>query len=233
MSKDNDENPSQEITGGFPSEVEMLEAGYVRSAFSGSPDVSGRVTAAGSPFPTHEEIIQAGYVPLSRRTGRLRSNPRVGQMFWVDFPHDAYAPEFEKEHPGIIIRGPYKLQHSTCIVIPVSSRLQKAGSYIHQLSGNPNPKKRELTVYAVCDHIYTINTNRLRPMINHSGKPVFPYVDKKDMQNIFKIMESVLNRSFTTVNERAVEEVPVPEADPSSDRKTKDDRKVLTVSRRS
>lgn len=104
MSKEEDKNTLPSPDDKFPSESELLQAGYVRANFNEKPDVSGLLTAAGHPFPTHEEIIRAGYVPLSRRVGRLQSRPRVGQMYWVDFPHDAYAPEFEREHPGIIVR---------------------------------------------------------------------------------------------------------------------------------
>src|SRR3546814_9470875 len=40
-------------------------------------------------------------------------------MYWVDFPHDAYVPEFVNEHPGIIIRAANSLS-DTCIILPVT-----------------------------------------------------------------------------------------------------------------
>lgn len=215
----------------FPSEVELLEAGYVRASFHEQPDVSGLVTAAGHPFPTHEEIVRAGYVPLSRRVGRLQSRPRVGQMYWVDFPHDAYAPEFEREHPGIIVRAANKLLHDTCIVLPVTSAEQRAGTHFHKLSRNPNPKGHDqgITAYAVCDHLYTVNTNRLRPLVNSSGRLVFPKVDPEDMKEIFTAMEKVLSRSFCTVQAEHKIEVPGREAGPVSERRTKNGRPVLSL----
>ena len=211
MSEDKDHGAGIGAAKGFPSEVELLEAGYVRASFDEMPDVSGLLTAAGHPFPTHEEIVQAGYVPLSRRASRLRSRPRVGQMYWVDFPHDAYAPEFEREHPGIIVRAANKLHHDTCIVLPVTSAAQKAGSHFYQLSENPNPKGRDkgITAYVVCDHLYTVNTNRLRPMVTSTNRIVFPRVVAKDMEAVFQILEKVLNRSFCTAIQAPVETAPL------------------------
>ena len=146
-----DDQPTMEVP--FPTEAELLAAGYVPIPtdeellaqgyvpidFTNMPDVAHLLTEAGHPFPLHHEIIKAGYVPISRRERRIVSRPRMGQMYWIDFPHDAYAPEFVKEHPGIVIRAANSL-HDTCIILPVTSAQQKAGTNFHQLSRNPNPK---------------------------------------------------------------------------------------------
>lgn len=229
MSKDEDKDQGAkaELFPAFPSEVDLLAAGYVRASFREKPNVSNLVTVAGHPFPTHEEIVQAGYVPLSRRAGRLTSRPRVSQMYWVDFPHDAYAPEFEREHPGIIVRAANRLQNDTCIVLPVTSASQKAGTHFHQLAENPNPKGRDkgIIAYVVCDHLYTVNTNRLRPLVSARGRPVFPKVGSDDMNAIFQILEKVLNRSFCTAIQAAA---PVPEIkDLHHKRETKNGRPIL------
>lgn len=187
------------MTPPFQTEAEILAAGYVSIAFGNMPDVSTMQTVAGHPFPTHAEIVKAGYLPSSRRERRISSTPRVGQMYWVDFPHDAYAPEFVKEHPGIVIRAARSL-HSTCIILPVTSAAQTAGTHFHQLSSNPNPRGQAqgITAFVVCDHIYTVHINRLRPLLSARGQPVFPKVAKQDMDAIFTILRSVLNAAFTT-----------------------------------
>lgn len=215
MSVEKDENEVVDGETVFPTDAESLYAGYVRANFSDAPDVSAMKTAVGHPFPTHEEIVSAGYVPLSRRTGRLRSRPRVAQMYWVDFPHDAYPPEFEREHPGIIIRAASKLQNDTCIVLPVTSATQKAGTHFHTLSWNPNTDGRAkgIIAHVVCDHIYTVNTNRLRPLI-WKGKPCFPKVKPEDLKVIFGILEKVLNASFTVILEQEALAVPRAPAKP-------------------
>lgn len=182
----------------FPTQDELYKAGYSRINLSISPDTTNLRTEEGHPFPSHSEIIKAGYVPISeiikagyvpvsRRERRIVSRPRVGQMYWIDFPHDAYAPEFVKEHPGIVIRAAQSL-HDTCIILPVTSTAQKAGTHFHQLSYNPNPKGREegRIAYVVCDHIYTVNINRLRPLVD-KRKPIFPKILEKDLDGILKL----------------------------------------------
>ena len=74
-------------------------------------------------------------------------------MLWVDFPHDAYEPEFVGEHPGIVVRAAQNFRHDTCIIVPVSSAEQRTGSQFHRLSKNPNPNGSEIVAYAVCDHL--------------------------------------------------------------------------------
>ncbi|MDF1670869.1 MAG: type II toxin-antitoxin system PemK/MazF family toxin [Roseovarius sp.] len=204
VENEQDENAGKYLA--FPTDAELLDAGYVRTSFSETPDVSDKKTSTGHPFPTHEEIVSAGYVPLSRRTGRLRSRPRVSQMYWVDFHHDAYSPEFVGEHPGIVIRAAKSLNNDTCIVLPVTSREQTAGTHFHTLSRNPNRdgQKRGVIAHVVCDHIYTVNNNRLRPLIGN-GAPYFPFTESKDMKAIFGILEKVLGLSLTAIEVRQAE----------------------------
>ena len=180
----------------FPTDEELLAAGYVPIDFSNMPEVADLITEAGHPFPHHHEIIKAGYVPISRRERRILSRPRMAQMYWIDFPHDAYAPEFVGEHPGIVIRAANSL-HDTCIILPVTSRKQKAGTHFHELSKNPNPKGQEegRIAYVVCDHLYTVNINRFRPLV-HKGKAIYPKVEPDDLTAIFAIVQKVLGAAF-------------------------------------
>src|SRR3546814_20111184 len=96
------------MAGPFPCSADGVGAGVVRIMnsedfesrcfvpidFKNMPAVEDMTTELGHPFPQHHEIIKAGYIPISRRERRIQSRPRVGQMYWVDFPHDAYVPEF-------------------------------------------------------------------------------------------------------------------------------------------
>ncbi|MXP44845.1 type II toxin-antitoxin system PemK/MazF family toxin [Allopontixanthobacter sediminis] len=177
----------------IPTNEDLLAKGFVPINFRNMPAVENMTTELGHPFPQHHEIIKAGYVPISRRERRIQSRPRVGQMYWVDFPHDAYVPEFVNEHPGIVIRAANSL-HDTCIILPVTSAQQQAGTHFHQLSKNPNPKGHAegRTAYVVCDHLYTVNVNRLRAILSLKGSPVFPKVEAHDMTAIFGIVEKVL-----------------------------------------
>lgn len=196
MSNDDATTNGSDAQAPFPTDEELLAAGYVPIDFSNMPDVSNLVTDQGHPFPRHDEIIKAGYVPISRRERRIVSRPRMGQMYWIDFPHDAYAPEFVNEHPGIIIRAANSL-HDTCIILPVTSAQQKAGTHFHQLSKNPNPKGQAegRIAYVVCDHLYTVNINRLRPLV-YNGKAIVPKVEPHDLTAIFTIVQNVLGSAF-------------------------------------
>lgn len=87
-----DDQPTMEVP--FPTEAELLAAGYVPIPtdeellaqgyvpidFTNMPDVAHLLTEAGHPFPLHHEIIKAGYVPISRRERRIVSRPRMGRL---------------------------------------------------------------------------------------------------------------------------------------------------------
>jgi uncharacterized protein YifN (PemK superfamily) len=149
-----------------------------------------------------------GLIRPSRRERRINSAPRVGQYYWVDFPHDAYAPEFVGEHPGIVVRAARHL-NDTCVIMPVTSSPQAEAKHIHRLRENPNPNYRDRKVWAVCSHLYTIHNARLRPVTDARRRPVFPRVGEDDMEgiyacirhafpNIFRVA-AVIERSAATV----------------------------------
>lgn len=143
-----------------------------------------------------EEICtRYGLVRTSRRTRLINSTPRVSQYFWVDFPHDAYAPEFVGEHPGIVIRAARRLS-DTCVIVPVTSKLQAEAKHIHRLQKNPNPQYPDLAVWAVCDHLYTIHTARLRP-VRDRYRPLYPRVASADMEAIYACIRHTFPNVFT------------------------------------
>jgi uncharacterized protein YifN (PemK superfamily) len=136
-----------------------------------------------------------GLIKPSRRELRINSAPRVGQYFWVDFPHDAHVPEFVGEHPGIVVRAAHRLK-DTCVIVPVTSSPQSENKHIHRLKRNPNPKYRDREVWAICDHLYTIHNARLRPVTDSRRHPVFPRVDKDDMEEIYDCIRHAFPNIF-------------------------------------
>lgn len=143
-------------------------------------------------FPTDEELKNAGWIRRSRRPHNLHSTPRVGQVYWVDFPTDAYSPEFEEMHPGVIIRAARTFADH-CIVIPLTHREQRNNPHAYKLMKNPRPDDSAAS-WAVCDHIYTIALGPLRPITNRHGKPLNPRVD---LTAIFTRIQGVLAAVFT------------------------------------
>lgn len=125
-----------------------------------------------------------GLIRPSRRRRLIESTPRVAQYFWVDFPHDAYVPEFVGEHPGIVVRTAQSL-NDTCVIVPVTSSPQKEAKHIHRLKKNPNPNYPDRPVWAVCSHLYTIHTARLRTVKDIRRRPIFPRVERDDMEAIY------------------------------------------------
>ena len=148
-------------------------------------------------FPSDEELRDAGWVRISRRDRLITSTPRVGQYFWVDFPHDAYAPEFVDEHPGIVVRAARGL-HDTCIIVPLTSRPQDDARHKHHLATNPNPKGQAegIEAWAICDHLYTVHIARLRPIKDRFQRAIYPQADPKDLQAIFAAIRGSLHRVF-------------------------------------
>ncbi|MDT8262001.1 type II toxin-antitoxin system PemK/MazF family toxin [Roseomonas sp. DSM 102946] len=140
-----------------------------------------------------------GWVPPSRRKPAFNGTPRRGQYFWVDFPHDAYAPEFFGEHPGIVVRAAQNMQ-DTCIIVPVTSTPPvTTAPHIHQLARNPNPLTPTRPVWAICNHLYTVHVARLRPCKAKYGNNIFPTVDRADMTEIYqRIAKAVLPAGWST-----------------------------------
>jgi uncharacterized protein YifN (PemK superfamily) len=141
-----------------------------------------------------QKALAAGWIQRTKRQHTLRSTPRVGQVFWVDFPSDSYAPEFEKEHPGIIIRAPQSMS-GTCIVVPMTHRSAENNPHAHKLIKNPNSNDFE-DAWAICDHLYTVSLGRLR-RFEYRGFPRDLWIDEQDKQEIFTKIQRVLHVVFT------------------------------------
>ncbi|MBW3096159.1 type II toxin-antitoxin system PemK/MazF family toxin [Pseudohoeflea coraliihabitans] len=87
---------------------------------------------------------------------RLKSAPRIRQLYWCDLPKDAQLPEFWKRRPVIILSKNATL-YGAVTVIPCSTQAQ------------PNPKLAfalRTTIdgraaWAVCDKPMTVAVSRL------------------------------------------------------------------------
>lgn len=139
-------------------------------------------------------IEAAGYVLKSRRQHSLHSTPRVGQVFWVDFPSDAYVPEFVGEHPAVVVRAAQRMS-DPCIVVPLTHSLNVKTPHAHKL--NKNPDKRDARdAYAICSHLYTVSLGRLRRFEQKSFQKDV-YLDIADQEAIFDNIRRALARVFS------------------------------------
>lgn len=168
------------------------------------------------PFPSDEELRDAGWVRISRRDRLITSTPRVGQYFWIDFPHDAYPPEFVDEHPGIVVRAARQL-HDTCIVVPLTSKPQDDAIHKHRLAQNPNPRGQAdgIVAWAICDHLYTVHIARLRPIRDRYDRAIYPTATAEDLQAIFTAIRGALHRVFATSAETPSKPAAAPTLSPS------------------
>jgi uncharacterized protein YifN (PemK superfamily) len=136
----------------------------------------------------------AGRIKRTRRQHSLHSTPRVCQVFWVDFPADAYSPEFEHEHPGVVIKAAQSMS-DTCMVVPMTHRPDAANPHAHLLAKNPNPDDPE-EAWVICNHVYTVALGRLR-RFQRRGHFRDIYLSIEDQEAIFTKIQKVLHAVFS------------------------------------
>lgn len=176
------------------------------------PILAAQVEKVTIQMPSDDELLKAGWVKRSRRDRLIQSVPRIGQAFWIDFPHDAYAPEFVGEHPGVVVRAARRL-HDTCVVVPLTSCEQDDEKHTHKLKTNPNPvgRKKGIVAYAVCNHLYTVHLARLRPVVER-GRNLYPKVQKEDLDAIIAKIRVAMPHVFVTTAENGEVEAPATDA---------------------
>lgn len=155
--------------------------------------VEQKAPAASRPID-EAELHAAGWVRKSRRSHTLHSTPRVGQVFWVNFAKDNFSPEFEGEHPAVVVRAARRLS-DTCIIVPLTHRVQVENPHALKLRRNPNKDDPE-DAWAVCDHIYTVALGRLRRMRTRKGNTAPVAIDSDDLASIFSKIQRVLHVVF-------------------------------------
>jgi uncharacterized protein YifN (PemK superfamily) len=129
---------------------------------------------------------------------RLNQRARFGQVFWCGFPVDAPKAEFHSEHPVVVIRAAKDL-HDTCIVVPITTRPHLASTTVFKLLRNYNPSAPQLDVWAICNHLYTVSQERLRPFY-HKGRPVVPKMEADDLANVLEAVRNGLPQVFGKAN---------------------------------
>ena len=87
---------------------------------------------------------------------RLKSAPKIRQLYWCDFPKDAQLPEFWKSRPVIIVSYRNTLSGSVT-VIPCSTEPQDANQWAVAIKTAFTAEKS----WAICDKPYTVAVSRL------------------------------------------------------------------------
>lgn len=87
---------------------------------------------------------------------RLKSMPKVREIFWCDFQTDAQLPELWKRRP-VVVASFRQTLHSAVTVIPCSSLEQDQNKWSVKLSISIDGKAS----WAICDKLTTVAVSRL------------------------------------------------------------------------
>lgn len=89
---------------------------------------------------------------------RLKSAPKVRQLYWCDFPKDAQLPEFWKRRPVIILSMNATL-YGAVVVVPCSTQAQPDPKLAFPLQTTIDGR----AAWAICDKPTTVAVSRLIP----------------------------------------------------------------------
>jgi mRNA interferase MazF len=125
----------------------------------------------------------------------LRRSTRVGEVYWCSFSPHNWVPEFDDQHLVVIIRGGKK-DHGAHIVVPLTKRSQGDSPHGYRLGRNPNPGSAP-EAWAVCDHVYTVASERLKLLRDSKGVTKDPErIDSEDLTEISRRVFNALRTFF-------------------------------------
>ncbi len=93
---------------------------------------------------------------------KIKAAPKLGNVYWCQFPADARKPEFWKTRPVVVISYANSLL-GPVLVVPLTTKDQGANKWAFRLEANPVPKDSRPSS-AVCNHLYTVACSRLVPI---------------------------------------------------------------------
>ena len=113
----------------------------------------------------------------------LRRSTRLGEVYWCDFSPLNWPPEFDYKHLVVVIRGAKK-ESGAHVIVPLTKRPQIDNPHGYRLIHNPNPGSADES-WAVCDHVYTVASERLKLLRDSRGVTKEPgRIDAIDLREI-------------------------------------------------
>lgn len=116
--------------------------------------------------------------PPSRHSPKIKSAPRIRQVYWCDLPEDAQLPEFWKRRPVLILSKTAKL-HGSVTVLPFTTKPQTDNRMAYPMV-SPIDGQR---TWVICDYLTTIAVSRL-----HMPGRFAPRVSQEDFNRILSIV---------------------------------------------
>ncbi len=87
---------------------------------------------------------------------RIKSAPKIRQLYWCDFPADAHLPEFWKRRPVIVLSKTATL-HGAVVVVPCSTDADQDPRLAVPLRTTIDGR----AAWAICDKPTTVAVSRL------------------------------------------------------------------------
>lgn len=115
------------------------------------------MTAQPPGVPTPDDELTAPEVP-----NRINFAPKLGNVYWCEFPADARKPEFWKTRPVIVVSYANTLL-GPVLVVPLTTKPQPGNKWAYGMPQNPVPRESRAS-WAVCNHVYTVSCSRLSPI---------------------------------------------------------------------
>ena len=115
--------------------------------------------------------------PPPRVGSRIRSAPRIRQVYWCDFPEDAQLPEFWKRRPVLIFSKKARL-YGNVTVLPFTTKSQPDNPAAYPLV-SPLDGQRS---WVICDYLATVAVSRL-----HLPGRMVPRVEPDDFNRIVEL----------------------------------------------
>lgn len=90
---------------------------------------------------------------------RLKSAPKIRQLYWCDLPQDAHLPEMSKRRPVIVLSFKKTQLYGTVVVIPCTTKPQQDDESAFPLETTIDGRAG----WAICDKPMTVAVSRLVP----------------------------------------------------------------------
>ncbi|MCB1454156.1 MAG: type II toxin-antitoxin system PemK/MazF family toxin [Rhizobiaceae bacterium] len=123
-----------------------------------------------------EMFAERGDVPPRIRP-RLKSAPRIRQLYWCDLPRDAQLPELWKRRPVVILSKNSTL-FGAVTVVPCSTQAQPDPKLAFPLRTTIDGR----AAWAICDKPMTVAVSRLVP--THGAITRLPQEEFEEMVGV-------------------------------------------------
>jgi mRNA interferase MazF len=102
-----------------------------------------------------------------------------------------WTPEFDYQHLVVVVRGG-KIAGDIHVVLPLTKAEQSGNPHGYRLGHNPNPGSAEVS-WAVCNHLYSVASERLKPLRDSGGTRKTPEkLHEDDLREISRKLRNAL-----------------------------------------